>query len=149
MRRLRIRAALGIERRLDLDDARAQSLHHRLDDVIAADAQAFRHDLGRQVAVAEVPGPDPAAGDGVGDGAAPAAVGEGVRRDCDISWGPPAAPQARVDISGDWGVKLADVKSLGDISPWRMAVVLETSDQSARIGVQPGRDPLVPEQDRS
>jgi penicillin-binding protein 1A len=48
--------------------------------------------------------------------------------------------QAKVDIGGDWGVKLADVKSLSDISPWRMAVVLETSDQSARIGFQPGRE---------
>src|SRR6476620_11545373 len=47
---------------------------------------------------------------------------------------------SKLDISGDWGVKLADVKSLGDISPWRMAVVLETSDQSARIGFQPGRE---------
>ena len=33
-----IGATFGIERRLDLDDARAQSRHHRLDDVIAADA---------------------------------------------------------------------------------------------------------------
>src|ERR1700716_430172 len=47
---------------------------------------------------------------------------------------------SKLDISGDWGVKLADIKSLGDISPWRMAVVLETSDQSARIGFQPGRE---------
>jgi penicillin-binding protein 1A len=47
---------------------------------------------------------------------------------------------SKLDISGDWGVNLADVKSLSDISPWRMAVVLETSDQSARIGFQPGRD---------
>jgi penicillin-binding protein 1A len=46
----------------------------------------------------------------------------------------------KLDITGDWGVKLADVKSLSDISPWRMAVVLETSDQSARIGFQPGRE---------
>src|ERR1700759_1505644 len=46
----------------------------------------------------------------------------------------------KLDISGDWGVKLADVKSLSDISPWRMAVVLETSDQSARIGFQPTRE---------
>ena len=53
---LRIGAAFGIERRLDLDDARAQSLHHRLDDVVAANAQALRHDLGRQMAVAEMPG---------------------------------------------------------------------------------------------
>ncbi len=48
--------------------------------------------------------------------------------------------QSKLDISGDWGVKLADVKSLSDIQPWRMAVVLETSDQSARIGFQPGRE---------
>src|SRR5258707_9347443 len=47
---------------------------------------------------------------------------------------------SKLDISGDWGVKLADVKSLSDISPWRMAVVLETSDQSARIGFQPNRE---------
>jgi penicillin-binding protein 1A len=46
----------------------------------------------------------------------------------------------KLDISGDWGVKLADIKSLSDISPWRMAVVLETSDQSARVGFQPGRE---------
>jgi penicillin-binding protein 1A len=49
-------------------------------------------------------------------------------------------PLSKLDISGDWGVKLADVKSLSDVSPWRMAVVLETSDQSARIGFQPGRE---------
>lgn len=46
----------------------------------------------------------------------------------------------KIDISGDWGVKLAEIKSLADISPWKMAVVLETSDQSARIGFQPGRE---------
>ncbi|MCB1412675.1 MAG: penicillin-binding protein 1A [Xanthobacteraceae bacterium] len=49
-------------------------------------------------------------------------------------------PVSKLDISGDWGVKLANVKSLSDISPWRMAVVLETSDQSARIGFQPGHE---------
>jgi penicillin-binding protein 1A len=47
----------------------------------------------------------------------------------------------KLDISGDWGVKLADVKSLSDVSPWRMAVVLEADEQSARIGFQPPRDP--------
>ena len=46
----------------------------------------------------------------------------------------------KIDLAGDWGPKLADIKSLSDISPWRMAVVLETSDQSARIGFQPGRE---------
>ncbi len=52
----RIGPAFGIERRLDLDDARAQSLHHRLDDVIPADAQALWHDLRRQMAITEMPG---------------------------------------------------------------------------------------------
>ncbi len=49
-------------------------------------------------------------------------------------------PVQKLDISGDWGVKLADVKALSDIG-WKMAVVLETSDQSARIGFQPPREP--------
>jgi len=50
-------------------------------------------------------------------------------------------PVTKIDISGDWGVKLADVKALDDVDPWRLAVVLETSDQSARIGLQAGREP--------
>src|ERR1700752_4298260 len=49
-------------------------------------------------------------------------------------------PISKLDISGDWGVKRADVKPLSDISPWGMAVVLETSDQSGGIGFQPGRE---------
>jgi len=51
-----IGAAFGIERRLDFDDARAEALDHLLDDMVAADAQALRHDLGRQMAVTEMPG---------------------------------------------------------------------------------------------
>jgi len=50
-------------------------------------------------------------------------------------------PVAKVDIAGDWGVKLAEIKALSDVAPWRLAVVLEVSDQSARIGLQPGREP--------
>ncbi|MDE2372657.1 MAG: penicillin-binding protein 1A [Hyphomicrobiales bacterium] len=50
-------------------------------------------------------------------------------------------PVARIDIAGDWGVALADVKSLSDVNPWRLAVVLDVNDQSARIGLQPPRDP--------
>jgi penicillin-binding protein 1A len=46
----------------------------------------------------------------------------------------------KIDITGDWGVKLAEVKSLSDVAPWKLAVVLDTSDQSARIGFQPGRE---------
>src|SRR5712672_2958854 len=51
-----IGAAFGVERRLDLDHARAEPLHHRLDDVIAPNAQASACDLRRQMAVAEMPG---------------------------------------------------------------------------------------------
>jgi penicillin-binding protein 1A len=47
----------------------------------------------------------------------------------------------KIDMSGDWGVKLADVKSLSDIDPWHMAVVLDVTNDSARVGLQPGRDP--------
>jgi penicillin-binding protein 1A len=50
-------------------------------------------------------------------------------------------PVAKIDITGDWGAKLANVKSLGDIAPWRLAVMLEAGDKSARIGLQPGREP--------
>ena len=47
----------------------------------------------------------------------------------------------KIAISGDWGVKLADVRAYADVAPWRLAVVLETNDQSARIGFQPAREP--------
>jgi penicillin-binding protein 1A len=50
-------------------------------------------------------------------------------------------PVTKIPVDGDWGLKLADVKSLSDIDPWRLAVVLEVNDQSARIGLQPARDP--------
>ena len=50
-------------------------------------------------------------------------------------------PLAKIDIGGDWGAKLAEIKSLADVAPWRLAVVLETSDQAARVGLQPLRDP--------
>ncbi|MGZ8309640.1 MAG: penicillin-binding protein 1A [Rhodoplanes sp.] len=50
-------------------------------------------------------------------------------------------PVAKIDISADWGARLADIRALSDVTPWRLAVVLETSDQSARIGFQPAREP--------
>ena len=45
----------------------------------------------------------------------------------------------KIELNGDWGVKLADIKSLSDVG-WKMAVVLESNDQSARIGFQPHRE---------
>jgi penicillin-binding protein 1A len=50
-------------------------------------------------------------------------------------------PVAKIDIAGDWGLKLAEIKALADVAPWRLAVVLESSDTAARIGLQPPRDP--------
>jgi penicillin-binding protein 1A len=50
-------------------------------------------------------------------------------------------PVKHLDLSGDWGVQVADVRGLNDVAPWRLAVVLETGDKSARIGLQPGREP--------
>jgi len=51
-----IGAAFRIERRFDLDQARAQPSQHRLDHMIPADAQSPLRDLGRQMPIAEVPG---------------------------------------------------------------------------------------------
>jgi penicillin-binding protein 1A len=50
-------------------------------------------------------------------------------------------PVTKIDVTGDWGNRLADVRALSDVAPWRLAVVLETSDKSARIGFQPKRQP--------
>jgi penicillin-binding protein 1A len=49
-------------------------------------------------------------------------------------------PVTKLVPAGDWGVKLSEVKQLNDIAPWRLAVVLEAGDQSARIGLYPARD---------
>ena len=50
-------------------------------------------------------------------------------------------PVAKIDHVGDWGARLADVKALNDIAPWRLAVVLQVGDQAAQIGLQPVREP--------
>src|SRR5690349_4597645 len=40
-------------------------------------------------------------------------------------------PLSKLDMSPEWGVRLADVKALSDIAPWRLAVVIEVGDQAA------------------
>src|SRR5271165_4477189 len=35
-------------------------------------------------------------------------------------------PVTKIDMSGDWGTRLADIRALSDVAPWRLAVVLET-----------------------
>jgi hypothetical protein len=63
-----IGAAFGIEWRFDLDHARAETLHHLLDHMVAADAQSLGHDLRGQMTVAEMPGePHQMAGIGAAD----------------------------------------------------------------------------------
>jgi penicillin-binding protein 1A len=50
---------------------------------------------------------------------------------------------SKLDLAaGEWGAKLADVRALADVAPWRLAVVLDAGDQAARVGLQPGRDPI-------
>jgi penicillin-binding protein 1A len=62
-----------------------------------------------------------------------------VQFDENLGW---RGPVQQIDLAaGDWGVTVADVRSLTDIAPWRMAVVLEIGDQTARIGFQPAREP--------
>ncbi|MGH6770359.1 MAG: penicillin-binding protein 1A [Xanthobacteraceae bacterium] len=48
---------------------------------------------------------------------------------------------SKIELTGDWGANLAEVKALSDIAPWRLAAVLEVNDKAARIGFQPRREP--------
>ncbi|HXG78346.1 MAG TPA: penicillin-binding protein 1A [Methyloceanibacter sp.] len=49
-------------------------------------------------------------------------------------------PVDKIDLQGDWGVKLAAMPVWSDIAPWKLAVVLEVSKDQAVIGIRPGRD---------
>jgi penicillin-binding protein 1A len=50
-------------------------------------------------------------------------------------------PVQRVALSGtDWGTTLGTIPALGDVQPWRLAVVLDTGGDQARIGMQPERE---------
>ena len=48
-------------------------------------------------------------------------------------------PVSRIEVNADWPVALAKKKPLGDVYPWQLAVVLEVSDEQARIGLRPSR----------
>ena len=50
-------------------------------------------------------------------------------------------PMRHIDIGQDWGPPLAAVPALGDVAPWRLAVVLDGDDKQLRIGLQPKREP--------
>jgi penicillin-binding protein 1A len=49
-------------------------------------------------------------------------------------------PVKQIDIGSDWGQALGQVQALGDVAPWRLAVILDVNDVSARIGLQPPRE---------
>jgi penicillin-binding protein 1A len=45
----------------------------------------------------------------------------------------------KIAPTGDWGTALAEVPTLTDVDPWRVAVVLAVDDSQAQIGLQPQR----------
>ena len=49
-------------------------------------------------------------------------------------------PVKSIDISGDWGAPLGEVKSLDDVPEWRLAVVLASDKNGVTIGLQPKRE---------
>jgi penicillin-binding protein 1A len=49
-------------------------------------------------------------------------------------------PMRHIDISQDWGLPLAEIQALGDVAPWRLAVILDPNELNARIGLQPRRE---------
>jgi penicillin-binding protein 1A len=49
-------------------------------------------------------------------------------------------PVERIDISGDWGVPLAEVDPLRDVPEWQLAVVLSASADAVEVGLRPGRE---------
>ena len=46
-------------------------------------------------------------------------------------------PVENIDVGGDWGVPLAEVKDLADVPEWKLAVVLGVGENEASIGIQP------------
>lgn len=50
-------------------------------------------------------------------------------------------PVTRINSAGDWGPELAKVDGLSDVPEWSLAVVLESDEATARVGLQPERLP--------
>ncbi|MCB5175945.1 MULTISPECIES: penicillin-binding protein 1A [Microvirga] len=49
--------------------------------------------------------------------------------------------QQKLNLTGrEWGLALAEVPALGDVQPWRLAVVLEVAGGRARVGLQPKKE---------
>jgi penicillin-binding protein 1A len=43
----------------------------------------------------------------------------------------------KIDVSGDWGVRLAQIDVATDIAPWRIGVVLEVTKANVLVGLRP------------
>jgi penicillin-binding protein 1A len=61
-----------------------------------------------------------------------------VRYDEERGW---RGTEKRIAPSGDWGAALSNEPTLADIQPWRVSVVLDVTDQQARVGLQPRKLP--------
>lgn len=57
----------------------------------------------------------------------------------DKSWGW-RAPKKNIDVSGDWGIPLADESELNDRPEWKVAVVLTVSEEGITFGLRPSKD---------
>ena len=47
----------------------------------------------------------------------------------------------KIDASGDWGIRLAQIDVATDIAPWRLGIVLEVSRQDILVGLRPQTQP--------
>jgi len=46
-------------------------------------------------------------------------------------------PVEKVELAGDWGEVIGEIKSLSDVPEWKLAVVLASNSNSATVGIQP------------
>ena len=49
-------------------------------------------------------------------------------------------PVDTIDVSGDWGVPLGEIKGLYDVPEWKVAVVLDADAEGLSLGLQPDRE---------
>ncbi|KAJ0345199.1 hypothetical protein COL154_013967, partial [Colletotrichum chrysophilum] len=49
-------------------------------------------------------------------------------------------PVKTIDVSGDWGVPLSEIKGMDDVAEWKLAVVLDSDKSGLTIGMQPKRE---------
>ena len=56
-------------------------------------------------------------------------------------------PQQKIDVSGDWAMRLAQIDVATDFAPWRLGVVLKVDRPSILVGLRP-IGPVNPQQPR-